>query len=406
MMENEDVLAELITAESGKPLFESRAEVAYAAGFLQWFAEEGRRAYGHVIPASRSDCLMFAVPQPLGVAALITPWNFPAAMITRKAGAALAAGCTVVIKPAEDTPFTALALARLAEAAGLPSGVMSVLPCSRSNAPSMGVLLCRHPLVRKISFTGSTATGKELLRLAAQGVKRVSMELGGLAPFIVFDSADVGAAVKGAIASKFRFSGQTCICSQRFLIHRRVQEDFLSSLSKAVADFRVGRGSEPETTMGPLINSHALEKVERHVKDALEHGANVVCGGKRHSLGGSFYHPTVLADVTPTMACATEEIFGPLAAVITFDTEEEVLAIANSSPFGLAAYVYSRDLAQVVRIVQGLDVGMVGVNEAAISTVEAPFGGVKESGLGREGSFHGLHEYMNIKYVCYGGLQN
>ncbi|XP_032826264.2 succinate-semialdehyde dehydrogenase, mitochondrial [Petromyzon marinus] len=405
ILQNRQELAQLITAESGKPQQESLGEVSYGAAFLEWFGEEARRAYGQIIPSAAPDRRMFSMYQPVGVAAMITPWNFPVAMITRKVGAALAAGCTAVVKPAEDTPLSALALAQLAVEAGLPPGVLNVVPCSRANVAAVGELLCTHPSVSKISFTGSTATGKVLMAHAVGTVKRVSMELGGHAPFIVFESADLDAAVRGLLSSKFRFSGQTCVCPNRMLVQESVHDAFVSRLAHAVStQLRVGPGADTGNTLGPLINEHALEKVERHVVDAVSQGARVVVGGARHALGGSFFQPTVLADVTPNMLCAREETFGPLAPIIKFKTEEEAIALANSTAMGLAGYFFSRDVAQVWRVSEALEVGMVGANEGLLSAVEAPFGGIKQSGLGREGAQQGMLEYMHVKYVCLGGL--
>lgn len=403
MMLHKEDLAKLITFESGKPIRESLGEVAYSASFLEWFSEEARRVYGDIIPSPFRDRKLITLKQPVGVASIITPWNFPSAMITRKVGAALAAGCTVVVKPAEDTPLSALALAELAEQAGVPSGVVNVVPCSKEKTPSVGHVLCTDPLVAKISFTGSTATGKVLLKMAADSVKRVSMELGGHAPFIVFNSADLDQAVGGAMGSKFRNSGQTCICSNRFLVQSGVYERFLQKMGEAMdKELRLGHGSDPETTQGPLINNRAAEKVAHHISDAMSLGAKCLKGGKR--LDGSFVEPTLLSDVTTEMLCTQEETFGPLLSVIRFDTEEEAVAIANGTSVGLAGYFFSQDVGQIWRVAEALEVGMVGVNEGLISAVEAPFGGIKQSGLGREGSKYGLHEYMEIKYMCFGGL--
>ncbi|XP_039594944.1 succinate-semialdehyde dehydrogenase, mitochondrial [Polypterus senegalus] len=403
MMQNKDDLAKLITAECGKPLKEAQGEILYAAAFLEWFSEESRRIYGDIIPSTARDRRIVVLKQPVGVASIITPWNFPSAMITRKVGAALAAGCTVVVKPAEDTPLSALALAEVASQAGIPQGVYNVVPCSRERAPAVGEVLCTDPRVRKISFTGSTATGKVLLKYAAGTVKRVSMELGGHAPFIVFDSADVDKAVAGAMGSKFRNSGQTCVCANRFLVQKGIHDIFVKKLSEAMErELHIGHGFEEKTTQGPLINERAVEKVEKQIAEAISHGARVVKGGKR--LKGSFMEPTLLSNVTKDMLCAREETFGPLAPVIKFETEEEALTIANSAPVGLAGYFYSRDLAQIWRVAEQLEVGMVGANEGLLSAVEAPFGGVKESGLGREGSKYGIDEYLEIKYMCFGGL--
>uniref|UniRef100_A0A8C0NJR9 Succinate-semialdehyde dehydrogenase, mitochondrial n=1 Tax=Canis lupus familiaris TaxID=9615 RepID=A0A8C0NJR9_CANLF len=369
MMQNKDDLAKIITAESGKPLKEAQGEIVYSALFLEWFSEEARRIYGDVIYTPAKEKRALVLKQPLGVAAVITPWNFPSAMITRKVGAALAAGCTVVVKPAEHTPFSALALAELANQAGIPP-----------------------------------ATGKVLLHHAAGSVKRVSMELGGHAPFIVFDSANVDQAVAGAMASKFRNSGQTCVCSNRFLVQRGIHDSFVKKFAEAMkTNLRVGNGFEERTTQGPLIDEKAVEKVEKHVSDAVSKGATIVTGGKRHQLGKNFFEPTLLSNVTRDMLCSHEETFGPLAPVIKFDTEEEAVAIANAADVGLAGYFYSQDPAQIWRVAEQLEVGMVGVNEGLISSVECPFGGVKQSGLGREGSKYGIDEYLELKYVCFGG---
>ncbi|NP_001231396.1 succinate-semialdehyde dehydrogenase, mitochondrial [Sus scrofa] len=405
MIQNKDDLAKIITAESGKPLKEAQGEILYSANFLEWFSEEARRVYGDVIYTPAKERRALVLKQPVGVAAVITPWNFPSAMITRKVGAALAAGCTVVVKPAEDTPFSALALAQLANQAGIPPGVYNVIPCSQKKAMEVGEALCTDPLVSKISFTGSTATGKVLLHHAANSVKRVSMELGGHAPFIVFDSANVDQAVAGAMVSKFRNSGQTCVCSNRFLVQRGIHDSFVKKFAEAIkTNLCVGNGFEERTTQGPLINEKAVEKVEKHVIDAISKGATVVTGGKRHQVGKNFFEPTLLSNVTQEMLCSREETFGPLAPVIKFDTEEEAVAIANAANVGLAGYFYSQDLAQIWRVAEQLEVGMVGVNEGLISSVECPFGGVKQSGLGREGSKYGIDEYLELKYVCFGGL--
>uniref|UniRef100_A0A8C0D0G6 Succinate-semialdehyde dehydrogenase n=1 Tax=Balaenoptera musculus TaxID=9771 RepID=A0A8C0D0G6_BALMU len=389
----------------GKPLQEAQGEILYSANFLEWFSEEARRIYGDIIYTPAKEKRGLVLKQPLGVAAVITPWNFPSAMITRKVGAALAAGCTVVVKPAEDTPFSALALAALADQAGIPPGVYNVIPCSQKKAKEVGEALCTDPLVSKISFTGSTATGKVLLHHAANSVKRVSMELGGHAPFIVFDSANVDQAVAGAMASKFRNSGQTCVCSNRFLVQRGIHDSFVKKFAEAIkTNLHVGNGFEERTTQGPLINEKAVEKVEKHVSDAISKGATVVTGGKRHQVGKNFFEPTLLSNVTQDMLCSQEETFGPVAPVIKFDTEEEAVAIANVADVGLAGYFYSQDPAQIWRVAERLEVGMVGVNEGLISSVECPFGGVKQSGLGREGSKYGIDEYLELKYVCFGGL--
>ncbi|XP_053322891.1 succinate-semialdehyde dehydrogenase, mitochondrial [Spea bombifrons] len=405
MIQNKEDLAKIITAENGKPMKEALGEILYAAGFLEWFSEEARRIYGDVISVPLKDRRALALKQPVGVATIITPWNFPSAMITRKVGAALAAGCTVVVKPAEDTPLSALALAELAHQAGIPAGVYNVVPCSREKAPAVGEILCTDPSVAKISFTGSTATGKILLRYAADSVKRVSMELGGHAPFIVFDSAKVDQAVAGALASKFRNSGQTCVCTNRFLVQKGIHDVFVKKLTALIQkELRVGNGFEEGVNQGPLINYKAVQKVEQHVSDAVSKGARIEAGGKLSSAGKNFYEPTLLSNVTTKMLCSQEETFGPLAPVIKFDTEDEAIAIANSANVGLAGYFYSQDPAQIWRVAERLEVGMVGVNEGLLSSVECPFGGVKQSGLGREGSKYGIDEYLEIKYVCFGGL--
>jgi len=401
MIANTDDLAVIMVREQGKPLAEAKGEIAYAASFLEWFAEEGKRVYGELIPTFRADARLMVMRQPVGVAAAITPWNFPAAMITRKLGPALAAGCTFVCKPAPQTPFSALALAELATRAGLPAGVFNVVT---GDAEAIGGELTSNPLVRKLSFTGSTAVGKKLIAQCAGTVKKVSMELGGNAPFIVFDDADLDAAVQGAMASKYRNTGQTCVCANRFYVQSGVYEAFAAKLVKAVSTLRVGAGLSGPTEQGPLIDARALAKVETHVADALAKGGRIAAGGKRHALGGNFYEPTVLLDVTPGMKVAREETFGPVAPLFRFETEEEVVRMANDTESGLAAYFYTRDLARSWRVQEALEYGIVGVNTGMFSTEVAPFGGVKESGLGREGSRHGIDEYTEIKYVCVGGL--
>ena len=398
-----DDLAIIMTAEQGKPLAEAKGEVAYAAAFIEWFAEEGKRAYGDIIPTFRADSRLLVLRQPVGVAAAITPWNFPAAMITRKLGPALAAGCSFVCKPAPQTPFSALALAELATRAGLPAGVFNVLP---GDAESIGGELTSHSLVRKLSFTGSTAVGKKLIAQCASTVKKVSMELGGNAPFIVFDDADLEAAVQGAMASKYRNTGQTCVCANRLYVQAGVYEEFAKRLVKAVATLRVGDGLAGPTDQGPLIDARALAKVKAHIGDAVDHGARIACGGKSHALGGNFFEPTVLLDVNSKMRVAREETFGPVAPLFRFETEEEVVRMANDTEFGLAAYFYTRDLARSWRMQEALEYGIVGVNTGLFSTEVAPFGGVKESGLGREGSRYGIDEYTELKYVCVGGLNS
>ncbi|OFX10621.1 MAG: succinate-semialdehyde dehydrogenase (NADP(+)), partial [Alphaproteobacteria bacterium RIFOXYD12_FULL_60_8] len=401
ILENLDDLAVIMVREQGKPLAEARGEVAYAASFVEWFAEEGRRIYGEVIPSHGVDKRILVLKQPIGVAAAITPWNFPSAMITRKVAPALAAGCPVVIKPAEDTPLSALALAVLAERAGLPKGVINVVT---GDPVAIGRELMENPIVRKLSFTGSTEVGKLLMRGCAETLKKLSLELGGNAPFIVFDDADLDAAVAGAMASKYRNTGQTCVCANRLLIQDGVYEAFADKLAEKVSTLKVGPGLTGESQQGPLINAEALVKVERLVADAVEKGAKVRCGGRRHALGGAFYEPTILTDVTPDMDCMREEIFGPVAPLVRFSTEAEALALANATAYGLASYFYSRDVGRVWRMSEGLEFGIVGVNEGLISTEVAPFGGVKESGIGREGSKYGIEEYLEVKYVCLGGV--
>jgi len=402
MLENQEDLALLMTLEQGKPLAEARGEVAYAAAFLQWFAEEGKRVYGDVIPAHAPDKRIVTFKQPIGVVAAITPWNFPAAMITRKVGPAMAAGCPVVVKPASNTPLSALALAELADRAGFPAGVFNVVTAARGAA--IGAELTGNPIVRKLSFTGSTEIGKLLMQQCATTVKKVSLELGGNAPFIVFDDADIDAAVAGAIASKYRNAGQTCVCVNRVLVQSGIHDEFMRRLCKAVGEFKVGPGVDDGVTIGPLINEDAVLKVEELVADGVEKGATVVMGGKRHELGGLFYEPTVMTNATADMAFATEEIFGPVAPVFRFSTEAEAIEMANATEYGLAAYFYARDIGRIIRVSEGLEYGIVGVNEGIISTEVAPFGGVKESGIGREGSKYGIEDYLEIKYLCLGGV--
>jgi succinate-semialdehyde dehydrogenase/glutarate-semialdehyde dehydrogenase len=401
MMANQDDLALIMTSEQGKPLAESKGEIAYAANYLEWFAEEGKRAYGEIIPPNGTDRRLLVTRGPVGVCAAITPWNFPAAMITRKAGAALAAGCTMVVKPASQTPFSALALAELAERAGIPKGVFNVVTGS---AKAIGDEICANPIVRKLSFTGSTEIGALLIAQCAPTVKKLSMELGGNAPFIVFDDADLDAAVVGAMASKYRNAGQTCVCANRLLVQDGVYEAFAEKLAAAVANLKVGNGIDPGVTQGPLIDQPALAKVEEMVADAVAKGARILCGGKPHSLGHSFYEPTILADVTPDMRMAREEIFGPVAPLFRFKDEAEAIHMANDTEFGLASYFYARDVGRIFRVSEALEYGMVGVNTGLISTEIAPFGGVKSSGLGREGSRHGLDDYLEMKYVCIAGI--
>ncbi|MFZ5574553.1 MAG: NAD-dependent succinate-semialdehyde dehydrogenase [Pseudomonadota bacterium] len=401
ILAHRDDLAAIMVSEQGKPLSEARGEIDYAASFIEWFAEESRRVYGDVVPSPWADRRLFTLRQPVGVAALITPWNFPAAMLTRKAGAALAAGCTVVAKPASQTPFTALALAELAQRAGLPPGVMNVVT---GDAASIGGVLTSHPLVRKVSFTGSTAVGKRLLAQSAPTLKHVSLELGGNAPFIVFDDADLDAAVAGALASKYRNSGQTCVCANRIFVQHGLHDAFAEKFAAAVAQLKVGDGFTPGVETGPLISSAALEKVEAHVADALAHGATLLTGGARHALGGRFFQPTVLAGCSTTMQVCRDETFGPVAPLIRFHDEAEVIRLANDTDYGLAAYAYTRDLARAWRVAERLDYGMVGINAGVISTAEAAFGGVKQSGLGREGGRSGIDEYLDTKYLALGGL--
>ena len=402
MLEHQDDLAMLMTLEQGKPLTEARGEIAYAASFIEWFAEEAKRVYGDVIPPHQADKRIVVVKEPIGVCAAITPWNFPAAMITRKAGAALAAGCTMVIKPASQTPFSALALCELAERAGIPAGVLNVVTGS---AQVIGAELTANPTIRKLSFTGSTAIGKQLMRECAGTMKKLSLELGGNAPFIVFDDADLDAAVEGAIISKYRNAGQTCVCANRILVQEGVYQAFADKLSQAVAaQLKVGNGLESGVTQGPLIDEAAVAKVEEHIADALSKGARVVLGGRRHELGGTFFQPTILTQVTPEMAVAREETFGPVAPLFRFSTEQDAIRMANDTEFGLASYFYSRDIGRIWRVSEALEYGMVGVNTGLISTEIAPFGGMKESGLGREGSKYGIEEYLEIKYLCMGGI--
>ena len=403
IMAHQEDLAVLMTSEQGKPLSEARGEVAYGASFIEWFAEEGKRIYGDVIPAHGADKRIIVVKEAIGVVAAITPWNFPIAMITRKAGPALAAGCTMVIKPAEDTPLCALALVELAARAGVPKGVLNIVTTDR--AADVGGELSANPIVRKLSFTGSTEVGKLLMRQCADTVKKVSMELGGNAPFIVFDDADLDAAVAGAMASKYRNAGQTCVCANRLLVQDGVHDAFAAKLAVAVAKLKVGPGLSGEVEQGPLINEDAVLKVETLLNDALEKGAQLVCGGKRHALGGTFFEPTILTGVTPAMRVAREEIFGPVAPLFRFHTEEEAIRMANDTEFGLAAYFYARDIARVWRVAEGLEYGIVGINEGIISTEVAPFGGVKESGIGREGSRYGIEDFVEIKYLCMGGIR-
>jgi succinate-semialdehyde dehydrogenase/glutarate-semialdehyde dehydrogenase len=397
IVESADDLAALLTAEQGKPLREARGEIVYGAGFIEWFAEEGKRAYGEVIPSNATDRQLLTLRQPIGVCAAITPWNFPMAMIARKAAPALAAGCPIVVKPAPATPLSALALAELADRAGIPAGVLNVVP---GPAEEVGHELATSPVVRKLSFTGSTATGRLLMAQAAATVKRVSLELGGNAPLIVFDDADLETAVAGAIASKFRNSGQTCVCANRLLVQSGIHDAFVERFAEAVSSLQVGNGFEPGSDQGPLIDGRALAKVQDHISDAVALGARVAVGGTVHELGGTFFSPTVLTQVTPSMRVCVEETFGPVAPILRFDTETEALALANDTESGLAAYLFTRDIGCAMRVGAGLEFGVVGINTGLVSYEGAPFGGVKQSGLGREGSRHGLEDYMEIKYLC------
>ena len=400
ILANIDDLAQLITREQGKPLAEARGETAYAASFVEWFAEEGKRVYGDIIPAPSGDRRIVVMKQPIGVCAAITPWNFPAAMITRKVAPALAAGCTVVIKPAEQTPLTALALAELAFRAGFPPGVINVVTGSAAAAPIIGGELTANPVVRKLSFTGSTEIGRLLMAQCAPTVKKLSLELGGNAPFIVFDDADVDAAVEGAITSKYRNAGQTCVCANRLLVQEGIYDAFAARFGEKVAQLQVGAGMEAGVTQGPLIDRAALSKVEALIADAVAKGARIVTGGKRHARGGTFFEPTVLADVTTDMRCAREETFGPVAPLFRFKDEAEAIALANATEYGLASYFYARDVARTWRVAEALEYGMVGINTGVFSNEVAPFGGVKQSGIGREGSRYGIDEYLEMKYVC------
>ena len=401
MMAHQEDLAILMTIEQGKPLAESRGEIVYGASFIEWFAEEAKRVYGDTIPAPAVDRRIVVIKQPIGVCAAVTPWNFPNAMITRKAGPALAAGCTMVIKPASQTPYSALALCELAERAGIPKGVLSVVTGS---AGPIGKELTTNPIVRKFTFTGSTEVGKLLMEQCASTVKKVSLELGGNAPFIVFDDADVDSAVEGAMASKFRNTGQTCVCANRMFVQEGVYDEFAKKLGEKVAAMKVGNGLENGVMQGPLIDMKGVEKVEEHIADALEKGARVITGGKRHEKGGQFFQPTVLAEVKTNMKVTHEETFGPVAPLYRFKTEDELLKLANDTEYGLAAYFYSRDVGRVWRIAEGLESGIVGINVGIISTEVAPFGGVKESGIGREGSKYGMEEFLEVKYLCLGDI--
>ena len=401
IMSNQEDLALLMTSEQGKPLAEARGEIAYAASFIEWFAEEGKRIYGDVIPAPQGDKRILVVKEPIGVCAAITPWNFPAAMITRKAGPALAAGCAMVLKPATQTPFSALALAELAERAGVPPGIFSVITGS---ATAIGGEMTSNPIVRKLTFTGSTEVGIKLMQQSAPTVKKLSLELGGNAPFIVFDDADLDAAVQGAMLSKYRNSGQTCVCANRLLVQDGIYEAFAEKLRAAVSALQIGNGLETGVTQGPLIDEAAVLKVEELIADATAKGARIVCGGKRHALGRTFFEPTIVADVTPAMRMAREEIFGPVASLFRFKDEAEAIRMANDTEFGLASYFYARDIGRVWRVSEALEYGMVGINTGLISNEVAPFGGVKSSGLGREGSKYGIEDFLEIKYLCMAGI--
>jgi succinate-semialdehyde dehydrogenase/glutarate-semialdehyde dehydrogenase len=402
MLANADDLAILMTAEQGKPLAEAKGEIAYAASFIEWFAEEAKRVYGDVIPGHQPDKRIFVLRQPVGVVAAITPWNFPAAMITRKAGPALAAGCTFVCKPAMQTPYSALAMAELAHRAGIPRGVFSVVTGS---ATAIGGEMTSNPIVRKVTFTGSTEIGKKLMQQCAGTLKKLSLELGGNAPFIVFDDADLDLAVQGAIASKYRNTGQTCVCANRLLVQEGVYDEFVAKLVDAVRKLRVGDGLQGATEQGPLIDDKAVEKVEEHVADALAKGGRIALGGKRHALGGTFFEPTIITGVKPSMMVAREETFGPVAPIFAFKDEKEAVRMANDTEFGLASYFYTRDLARSLRVAEALEYGIVGLNTGLISTEVAPFGGVKESGFGREGSKYGILDYTELKYLCIGGIE-
>jgi len=398
---NVDDLGKLMTAEQGKPLAEAKGEVLYAASFIEWFAEEAKRVYGDTIPSPWNDRRLVVIKEPIGVCAAITPWNFPAAMITRKAGPALASGCTMVAKPAEATPLSALALAVLAERAGIPAGVFNVLT---GEPKEIGGEMTSNPDVRKLTFTGSTEVGRILMKQSADTIKKLSLELGGNAPFVVFDDADLDAAVEGAIASKYRNAGQTCVCANRLIIQSGVYDAFAEKLVAAVKKLKVGNGLEPDVDLGPLIDQSALAKVEDHIQDAVSHGARVLLGGKRHPLGQTFFEPTIVVDVTAKMKVAREETFGPLAPLFRFETDEEAIQLANDTEFGLASYFYSRDIGRIWRAAEGLESGIVGINTGLVSNEVAPFGGVKQSGIGREGSHYGMDEFVEVKYLCFGGL--
>jgi succinate-semialdehyde dehydrogenase/glutarate-semialdehyde dehydrogenase len=399
---NADDLALLLTTEQGKPLAEAKGEIIYGASFVEWFAEEAKRIYGDVIPSPTSDRRLLVIKQPIGVCAAITPWNFPNAMITRKVAPGLAAGCTFVLKPAEQTPFSALALAELAERAGIPKGVLNIIT---GDAPSIGKEMCESLVVRKVTFTGSTEVGRILMRQSADTIKKLSLELGGNAPFIVFDDADLDAAAEGALASKYRNAGQTCVCANRIYVQDSVYDAFAAKLAEKVKTFKVGKGIDSGVTIGPLIDAQGLAKVEDHVADAIAKGAKVILGGKRHALGGRFFEPTLLTEVTSAMKVSNEETFGPVAPLYRFKTDDEAVKLANASEFGLAAYFYSRDVGRVFRVAESIESGMVGINVGILANEVAPFGGVKQSGLGREGSKYGIEDFLEIKYLCLGGIQ-
>lgn len=402
IMDNVDDLATILTGEQGKPLSEAKGEITYGAGFIEWYAEEGKRLYGETIPTNVASRRLLTIKQPIGVTAAITPWNFPMAMIARKAAPALAAGCSMIIKPATDTPLSALAMAELADRAGIPAGVLNVIV---GNPRMVAEEITSSPVVRALSFTGSTEVGKALMAASAKTVKKVAMELGGNAPLIVFDDADIDVAVAGTIASKFRNSGQTCVCANRIIVQEGIHDRFVAALSKAVSELKVGSGLDPETKQGPLINEDAVVKVESHIKNAVDNGAKVIFGGKRSDLGGTFFIPTILTDVTEEMLVCQEETFGPLAGIVKFKSEKEAVELANNTPFGLAAYFFTKDNARTWRVAEALEAGVVGINTGLISYEGAPFGGVKESGVGREGSKHGIEEFLEIKYLCIDQIQ-
>ncbi|WP_323837624.1 NAD-dependent succinate-semialdehyde dehydrogenase [Photorhabdus africana] len=404
MMANQQALAELLSREQGKSQTEAMGEIAYGASFIEWFAEEGKRTYGETIPSPLPGRRIVTIKQPIGVVAAITPWNFPNAMITRKVGPALAAGCTVILKPASETPLSALALAALAEQAGIPAGVFNVV--TGIDAKAIGGAMTQSPIVRKLSFTGSTRVGKLLMAQSADTVKKLSLELGGNAPFIVFDDADIDAAVQGALIAKFRNSGQTCVCANRILVQETIYDTFAERLAQAVNQLQVGPASDAKSQQGPLINQAAVDKVEEHISDAISHGARILAGGKPHALGGLFFEPTVLADVNKSMLISQEETFGPIAPLFKFRDEAEAIHLANETEFGLAAYFYSRDIGRIYRVAEALESGMVGINEGLISNEAAPFGGIKQSGLGREGSRYGIEDYLEVKYLCFGGIED